>query len=1083
MGSPNTKLSLGLAALITIASVVFKAADSSATDEDRLWRHRNLGKAFYEASENSRRSVEEFRKALELAPESPRERLNYGLALLRAGQSAEGIAELEKVQRQAPEIPHTWFVLGLQYKRAGDYEEAIRQFEQMARLVPGDALTRFQLGLLYGQTKQIEKALAELKEATRLDPSLAGPHYQMFNIYRDTGRREEAERAVKEFLRIKKLRPESEGSEDLTASYYSEILEETDPKPVLSQADVAQLKFHDRRLEGAADPRSAGLMALDSDGDTRPDLLLWSGRGITLYRGGVEPVDAGLSALKDIMHVAADDFDNDGLPDLCILSNGGPALYRNQNGKYVAVKAPLPKGRFHQAVWLDYDHDQDSDLILLGERSFLIRNQGEGGWEDRTADFPFVPGRARAGTSIRVIADGKAIDLAVAYEDRESVLYRDRLLGVYEPSLLPGPEKETSRIVAADTDNDGAVDLAAGGPSGVTILLNRRGTFQRVSGGPAGAGGFALANLDRRPVLDLVADGRVFRNQGLGRFSPDPETSGLGSGSQWEAADFDGDGRMDLAAVATDGTVHLYTNQTATQNAWLGITLAGVKAAQLAVGAEVEVKAGSSYQKQVYRGVPLLFGLPGRKTADTIRITWPNAMIQNETVQPLNRFVTYKEAPRLSGSCPMIFTWNGRNFEFITDVLGVAPLGAMSGSGEFFPVDHDEYVWIEGASLRPAGGKYEVRITEELSEVSYLDRVALIAVDHPRNVEIFTNDKWKGPPFPDFRLFGVKKRAYPLSATDEQGRNLLSSVLRRDRVYADGFRRDYAGVADEHVLELDFGRAASGGQAVLVLNGWVDWADGSTFRRAAQQNKAGLFPPYLQVKDAAGNWRTVVEDMGMPSGKTKTIAVDLSGRFLSNSRKLRIVTNMCVYWDEIFLSEDSRTPEVKLTHAGTDSANLRFRGFSRPVIHPERKQPEYFEYGHVMPVSNWDQTPGLYTRYGDVIELLADPDDRTVIMGSGDELRLSFGATRLPPLPNDWRRDFLLLVDGWAKDRDANTAFSQNVEPLPFRGMSSYPYPASESYPADPEHEAYRREYLTRPALRLLQPLLSRQLSRDRLRR
>ena len=62
--------------------------------------------------------------------------------------------------------------------------------------------------------------------------------------------------------------------------------------------------------------------------------------------------------------------------------------------------------------------------------------------------------------------------------------------------------------------------------------------------------------------------------------------------------------------------------------------------------------------------------------------------------------------------------------------------------------------------------------------------------------------------------------------------------------------------------------------------------------------------PYLQVKDAAGNWKTVVEDMGIPSGKPKTMAVDLTGKFLSASREVRIVTNLCVYWDEIFLVEN-----------------------------------------------------------------------------------------------------------------------------------------------------------------------------------
>ena len=72
-----------------------------------------------------------------------------------------------------------------------------------------------------------------------------------------------------------------------------------------------------------------------------------------------------------------------------------------------------------------------------------------------------------------------------------------------------------------------------------------------------------------------------------------------------------------------------------------------------------------------------------------------------------------------------------------------------------------------------------------------------------------------------------------------------------------------------------------------------------------------------------------------------------------------------------------------------------------------------------------------------------------------------------------WKRDFLLLVDGWAKDADANTAYSQNVDPLPFHGMSQYPYAAAERFPDDPAHRLYREQYNTRPALRLLRPLVA----------
>ena len=387
----------------------------------------------------------------------------------------------------------------------------------------------------------------------------------------------------------------------------------------------------------------------------------------------------------------------------------------------------------------------------------------------------------------------------------------------------------------------------------------------------------------------------------------------------------------------------------------------------------------------------------------------------------------------------MIFTWNGEKFEFITDVLGVAPLGASSGDGNYFPVDHDEYIQIPGKSLRERDGKYEVRVTEELHEVSYLDQIKLFAVDHPAQEEIFTNDKFKSPPFPEFRLFGVTKRVYPVSARDDHGKDIRSALLARDGVYPTGFDRDYTGIAGLHSIDLDFGDVAKDGHAVLMLNGWVDWADGSTFLGASQQKSGGLQLPHIEVLDAAGKWKTAIEDMGIPSGKPKTISVDLTGKFLSASRKIRIVTSLCVYWDEIFLSENDGPANVHLIPVDAESADLHFRGFSTPTIDRRRTQPEQFDYAQWMPISQWNPTPGLYTRYGDVKELVTGIDDRLLIMGSGDEVRLQFPANGLPVLPQGWRRDFLLLVDGWAKDADANTAYSQTVNPLPFHGMERLP--------------------------------------------
>ena len=915
--------------------------------------------------------------------------IRNALALLKVqGREEEAVKLLQEVQRQDPSLPHTWFNLGIYYKHQGDTQQAIAQFEGLLARTPDEAIAHYQLGTLYNQVNRRRDAQAQFERAAELDPLLAAARFQLYNLDRVDGNAAAAGRYLADFERIKNLQKSWVIPENAEWCDYAEIY---DPPAARAQTAAApEPKFTETKLEGTVDPATAGLTLIDSKGIGQTDLLVWSSRGILLFLKGQQPaVETGLEGLTGVIDVAPGDFNDDGLMDLCVLTQTGPALYRNTGGKFVRAPAALPARRFDRAVWMDYDHDYDLDLFLLGPEPALMRNQGVAGWADRTGDFPFIHLTSNQGTvtsaqKLRVNPDSKAFDLAVFYRDHAPVLYRDQLGGRYTVEAFHGQPAASTKQVDAD---------------------------------------------------------------------------------------FSATGRMDRARIDPDGSIHLLRSQNA-QTHWIRVQLKGVRSLKLAQDALVEMKAGTLYRSQFYAGVPVEFDAGEHPSVDVIRITWPNGLIQNEVRQAADQTHVYQEEQRLSGSCPMIWTWNGREFQFITDVLGVAPLGARDGEGGYFPVDHQEYVQIPGAALHAVNNHYEVRVTEELSEVSYLDQIQLYAVDHPASTQIFTNEKFKSPPYPEFRLFSVEHRIYPTTARDNRGEDVLLQVMAQDGRYPDHFRRSETGVAELHTLDLDFGSAAPSGKAILVLNGWVDWPDGSTFLRASQESAAGLVMPYLQVQGSRGAWKTVNPDMGMPAGKPKTIVVPVE--FLSASRKIRIVTNLCVYWDEIFLSEGASDARLKPVAIPFDSADLHFRGFSETRIDPQRKQPDTFFYGRVSPVSFWNPTPGLYTRYGRVDNLLRNVDDRLAIMGSGDEVTLQFPASDLPAIPKGMTRDFLLKVDGWAKDRDPNTAFSSTVQPLPFHAMSRYPYPVSEHYPRDAAHDAYQRSYNTRSARVLLGSLESK---------
>ena len=237
-------------ALVAAALLFLHVANRAGTSEEELWAHRNLGKAFYENPTTLGLAVEEFRNALELAPGSPRERLNYGLALLRNHQTLEGIGELEKVQKQDPKLPHTWFNLAIAYKRLGQYDKAVEQFRGMLRLVPDDPVSHFNLGLIYKLREDAEAALREFEAALELDPDLVAPRFQIFNTLRENDRSEEAERALQLFRAAKARKTDADESEDMEWNVYAEVYDPIDPSAADDPGPPGSLKFQDRALEG-----------------------------------------------------------------------------------------------------------------------------------------------------------------------------------------------------------------------------------------------------------------------------------------------------------------------------------------------------------------------------------------------------------------------------------------------------------------------------------------------------------------------------------------------------------------------------------------------------------------------------------------------------------------------------------------------------------------------------------------------------------------------------------------------------------------------------------------------------------------
>jgi hypothetical protein len=394
------------------------------------------------------------------------------------------------------------------------------------------------------------------------------------------------------------------------------------------------------------------------------------------------------------------------------------------------------------------------------------------------------------------------------------------------------------------------------------------------------------------------------------------------------------------------------------------------------------------------------------------------------------------------------------------------PLGIMTREGGIAsasPRASQEYLRLPPGLLQPRDGRYELRLTEELWETAYLDEVKLLAVDHPESVQVYLNERFVPAGSASLRLYQVARPRLPVAATDEGGNDLLPALRAQDHVYAAPLvPTQYQGVTALHDLVLDFGVIARRDSVFLFLTGWIYPTDASINFAIAQSHAVEVVPPQVQVTDAGGQWRTVIPDIGFPAGKNKTVVVDLTGRFLSADTRVRIRTNMAIYWDQAFIAATRAASPVTLTTLRPMTADLHYRGFSRMYRKGGRYGPEWFAYEDLTREPQWAPIEGALTRYGDVLPLLGASDDLYAVFGPGDEVALQFDAAAAPPLPPRWTRDFIIYTDAWLKDADLNTAAGGTVAPLPFHQMSRYPYGADEAFPADAEHRRFVDRYNTR---------------------
>jgi cytochrome c-type biogenesis protein CcmH/NrfG len=798
-------------------------------------------------------------------------------------------------------------------------------------------------------------------------------------------------------------------------------------------------------------PSSNGVIAFDWNNDQRPDLLLAGAGGLRFFQGGeggsFTDVTARTSLSSEVLNddyygVWAIDYEADGDLDVVAAPRSGPVrvLRNNGDGTWKALEpfAGVRDVRAFASGDLDNDGAPDAAFIDAKGRLFIFSNERMGLFRERNLPVDeSASGRFLALAVADANNDG-TLDLIAMRADGAVLRFADKNEGkswqvtaIGQWQHMPADAAPGSvRLICADLDNNGGVDLLASGAMGTLVWLAE------------GAGKFAL--------LPGVLPERVFAAVNL-----------HDTGYLYLLA-LDSNGKPMSYAYPAQRTKH-YHSITVRPRAAAGVPRGDSRINSFGVGGTVEVRTGRLVQKVPITGPEVHLGIGADKQAQVVRVDWPNGTFQVEfEVEPGKPIIAEQ---RLKGSCPFLFADDGSGVKFVTDFLWSTPLGMyINGQDKGGFLQTTDWVKVRGDQLAARDGYYDLRVNANLWETHFLDWIAFKVVDHPPGTEVFVDERFAVTPMQPQVYVTAPPRPVD-RALDDEGRDVTEIVRKVDGRYLDTFGRGiFQGLTRDHWVEIDLGEAASSeGPLYLLATGWIHPTD-SSLNVAISQGQHG--PPsvvVLEVPDGSGNWKPAGPPLGFPTGKNKTMVIRLDGSAGPGvPRRLRLRTNMEIYWDALATARGLDGQLAKIQDVTLETAELRYRGVLE-MTQANASSPELPNYDKVSARRQyWRDLIGYYTRFGDVHELLAKVDDRYVIMNAGDELAFRFRAPPAPPA--GWQRDFVWISDGWVKDGDFNTRFSKTVLPLPAHDQTSYDTPPGrlQDDPVYRRHPEDWRKYHTR---------------------
>ena len=1058
-------------------------------------------------------AAQRLERARNLAPQDGRIYNLLGILDSERGNSDSAIANFMKAAKLNPKDLRNIYALAQEYERKGGPNsdaEFQNSIENILALDPDNVAARLELCRIAakrGETATLQSCITRLSTAASTWPPEAQEQLRALRSAADGADVRSATikttllRNVlwrvpdfrRSFSRLKA--PPGEGLQP-----YTQFVRLVSPEFKPAPPDFA-LRFDVQPIVDADHRRWNWIGAIQLANAGTPTLAWANARelhlanGVTLSFPGasseVPPSPEGILQL---------DFNYDFRTDIALAGEGGVRLFRQEgDGHFIDVTnlAGLPRtlldARYQGAWAADIESDGALDIVLgsIGASPVVLGNNGDGSF---TPVYPF-PGISGVRQFAWADLDGDGIPDAAIVDDagRLHIFFNERQ-GHFSERSLPASLGLIKAIAIIDAKRDGLFGVAAVQADGLLIRISYKDeseTWDVVEIGRITDAREHLAAEVRLHVDDLDNNGAadiylapvaaapekadygalIWLGDEYGRFNllAAPARPDLVFGS----ADLQGNGKLALLGLSRDGQASRAENQSTKNYYWQTVRPRAANAYgdqrvnPFGVGGAVEIRAGLLVEKKPITGPQVHFGLGEQSGADVIRVLWPNGVASAEFDAKANQEVETEQ--RLKGSCPFLFAYNGSQMEFVKDAvpwgsaigLRINTLGSASvaATEEWFKIGRDQ--------LAPRGGFYDLRFTAELWEVYYYDYLALMTVDHPTGTEIFVDERFAIPPVKP--AVTAVETPHPVArAFDDHGQDVTDIVKAVDDRVVDSFGLgQYQGVTRDHYLEIELGEdAPETGPLYLIAHGSIYPTDSSINVAISKSDRWHANGLSLEVPDGRGGWVVARDNLGFPAGRKKTVLFDLTDVFHPGTpHRLRLRTNLEIYWDAIEWARGLLQSELKTARLYPATADLHYRGYSSINRGPSGRV-EIPDYAHLAGTKQrWRDLIGYYTRYGDVRELLAQMDDRYVIMNSGDEMTLKFPES--PPVPAGWLRDFVIIGDGWIKDGDYNSTFSKTVLPLPHHGERDYVIPPGKledewTYRRHPEDwEKYHTRYVT----------------------